>query len=118
MTRKQSVKTTGRPDRPEFRGDKVAEEFWQKTVDAYAGYFSREDSALLTLAAQAWSRYSEAYQNFELDEENAKAEARMFKWFDRFHKMLVALGMTPCQRKNLTLPPTEDSAGSVTRRGE
>lgn len=110
VAKKPVVQTTGKPVKPDFRGNPYAEKFWKSAVEAYDGFFSEEDTPLLTMACHAWSEYSTAYDDFRGTggPDRWKTEARVFKWFALTHKMLVALGMTPCQRKNLIVPPSCD----------
>ena len=93
-----------------------AEEFWDDTMTAYPSIFTAEDTFILVLAAEAWGQYRVCYDQLLGNESDSKLAALVCKWYDRVYKLLVALGMTPCQRKNLNIPPTYDPIGAVERR--
>lgn len=114
--KKESVKATGKPVKPKFLTGE-ASRFWDQTVNAYDGAFGVEDTPILVLAAQAWQQYRDSYASLSHgNETDTRMATLVCKWFDRVYKMLVALGLTPCQRKNLNVPPQFESVGAVERR--
>ena len=114
--KKESVKSTGKPVKPKFLTGE-ASKFWDQIVNAYDGAFGVEDTPILVLAVQAWEQYRESYSALSHGKDTDTRSATLVcKWFDRVYKLLVALGLTPCQRKNLNVPPHFESVGAVERR--
>lgn len=112
----KTVEATGKPRVPNF-GNKDAQDFWDDVTSAYDGYFGEEDTPILVLACDAWAQYRRCYRDLKNNEDDPKLSALTIKWFDHAYKMLVALGRTPCQRKNLNIPATYATVGAVESRG-
>jgi hypothetical protein len=109
-----STKSADKPHKPKFDNDD-AERFWNYATSA-CDYLTFADTPLLVLASDVWAQYRKAYREFHGNEGDAKFATLVCKWIDRVYKMLVCLGMTPAQRKNLGAPPIYESIGPVERR--
>ena len=105
-----------RPVKPQFKTAE-AEEFWDRTMSGEESILREEDTFLLILACDAWAEYKKCYEEFE-ETRDPKLVGNLCKWFDRVYKLLVALGMTPFQRRKLggRAADDEDPASVVERR--
>lgn len=99
--------------KPKF-SDEAATEMWDLCLRS--GSFVEADLPLLVLTCHAWSSYRAAYARLEEQPENNRASTDAARWADKSYKYLVALGMTPCQRMKMALPPMSEGLG-VERRG-